>query len=181
MISRLLRIAMPKARLANTALKLSNPTQLVGWPKPFQLKTEYQAASPTGTTTNSENSKSAGGRNKRTAVHLPTSNEPPEARLVAEARRARKAAGRRPRVIWKDIEVRTSIALRVGILDRLGGRLRRHGPAGDLRGGVIDDAADIRTQILVIEILVILRRGQVLRDVAHEGTPERRVCAQIGR
>src|SRR6516165_6655513 len=82
LIRRLLRTAMPKARLANTALKLSKPTQLVGWPKPFQLKTEYQAASPTGTTTNSENKSSAGGRNKRIAVHLPASNVPAEARVA---------------------------------------------------------------------------------------------------
>ena len=41
--------------------------------------------------------------------------------------------------------------------------LRRHAATGDLGGDVVDDAADRRTEALVVEVLVVVRLRQVVR------------------
>src|SRR6266550_387277 len=65
-----------------------------------------------------------------------------------------------------------SVSLLVGVLDRLVGLLGRHASAGDFSRDVIDHAPDRRAEALIIEVLVIVGPGQVLRDRSHQRTCE---------
>src|SRR5438270_1982621 len=71
------------------------------------------------------------------------------------------------------LTLRGRSALVPGVLDR-GGRIFRRGlPGGDRDGIVVDDPADRRPELLVKEILVPGRVGDVLRDLLDQRVGDR--------
>ena len=179
----LLRNARPKrARLEHEAIVVE-PDQLVGRPKPFQLKPLYQAASPIGSTTNSVNSSSAGGRNSTIVATRPSRNSA----SVADAQHAgalRASVSSRAAARWSARRTHRrgrQLPCFHAALDRLRGILRRHAAAGDLGGDVVHHAADRGPERLIVEVLVVVRARDVLRDVAQERRAEAGLRALVGR
>src|SRR6185295_1476710 len=97
--------------------------------------------------------------------------------LGPRAARAERDAGATSSAGELAIGRATSVALLARCLDRLGSVLRAHAAAGDLRGDIVDDAADRGAEALIIEVLVIVRLGQIGRDQLHEGIVEAGVRA----
>src|SRR3954451_18358713 len=130
----------------------------------------------TGITTNNVKRRSAGGRNRTTTVKRPLRTACRMDPRSNPAALSLAAIGPRP-IATLGLALMRSVALLPGRLHRLRGVLGRHGASRHLGDNVVDHPTDRRAEDLIIEVLVIGRARELLRDVAHEGVVERRVRA----